>query len=199
MNKIILIGGAPTVGKTTIARKIAKELNIPWISTDAIRDTMRRIVDKEKYPNLFDTRKFTAEEYLNTFTEQEIVDKEIAQSEDVWKGVKALIDTDYLWDSFIVEGVAILPHLVHRDFSDQKAMKAIFLVDENADRIRDVVFKRGLYTDANLYSDEVKEKEVQWAKLFSSWLRKETEKYGYTFVEVNKGDEDLNCVLQALK
>jgi len=38
MKKIILIGGAPTAGKSYVAEKIAKELGIPWISTDTIEN-----------------------------------------------------------------------------------------------------------------------------------------------------------------
>ncbi len=40
-----LIGGAPTVGKSTIAAPLAAHLNLPWISTDRIRDIMRTVAE----------------------------------------------------------------------------------------------------------------------------------------------------------
>ena len=49
MDKIILIGGAPAVGKSSAAEKIAKDLKLPWISTDIIRGMMRPIVNKKDY------------------------------------------------------------------------------------------------------------------------------------------------------
>ena len=39
----------------------------------------------------------------------EFVNNEV---KDVWRGVKALIETDYNWNSYIIEGVAIIPHLI---------------------------------------------------------------------------------------
>jgi 2-phosphoglycerate kinase len=48
--QIILIGGAPTVGKTSIAKLLSKHLGIPWISTDMIREIMRGTVDNEELP-----------------------------------------------------------------------------------------------------------------------------------------------------
>lgn len=48
MRKVVLIGGAPTVGKSFTARRISEELKMPWISTDTVREMMRKIVDKNK-------------------------------------------------------------------------------------------------------------------------------------------------------
>ena len=67
-DKVILIGGSPTAGKSYTARKIAEELNLPWISTDTIREQMRGIVREEDYPNLFSHNEATAEmgvDFLN--------------------------------------------------------------------------------------------------------------------------------------
>jgi 2-phosphoglycerate kinase len=36
-----LIGGAPTVGKSTVAAALAAHLDLPWISTDQIRDILQ--------------------------------------------------------------------------------------------------------------------------------------------------------------
>ena len=52
-NKIILIGGSPTAGKSYTARKISEELKLPRVSTDTIRGMMRGIVRKKDYPDLF--------------------------------------------------------------------------------------------------------------------------------------------------
>lgn len=38
---IILIGGAPTTGKTTLAKALSRVLGLPWISTDHIRAWMQ--------------------------------------------------------------------------------------------------------------------------------------------------------------
>src|SRR3989344_4571045 len=100
MKRIVLIGGSPTAGKSYTARKIAEELKLPWISTDTIREQMREIVRKEDYPVLFLHHKATPKmgvEFLKKYSPKEIVEIVNNESLDVWKGVKALIDTDYVW------------------------------------------------------------------------------------------------------
>lgn len=195
--RVILIGGAPTAGKSTVAEKLSKHLGIPWIGTDQIREIMKGTVTQEERPMLFNSRQFTAEEFFNTYSAEGIVQNEIAESEVVWAGVKAFIDNEYSWHSFIVEGVALLPHLVAGYKSDSK-FKTIFLVDRDADRIRDVVWNRGLWSSAKNYPDSVKEKEVEWVMRFNEHIVREAEKYGFPAVEVTKGDQDMKTILAAL-
>jgi 2-phosphoglycerate kinase len=196
--KIILIGGAPTTGKSTVAQALAKELDLPWLSMDQIRNTMRVVADKDKHPNLFNGGR-DAETFLTSFTASEIVDKEIAQSEAAWLGIKAFIEEDYTWPKgFIIEGVNVLPHLVARDFSDNPDVRAVFLIDRDNERMRKVVYERGLWADANDYPDYVKEKEMEWATLFGERLEEVTKEHGFPLIEIHKTDNDVNQVLSAL-
>ncbi len=101
MDKIVLIGGAPTAGKSYLARHLAEELKLPWISTDTIREWMRGIVkDKENYPYLFG-RAFEnysdPAAFLGPKTIEEIIEHQNNESIEVWRGVNSLIDTDYVW------------------------------------------------------------------------------------------------------
>ena len=196
--QIILIGGAPTSGKSTIARRLSKHLDLPWISTDQIRDTMRLVADKEQYPDLFNGG-LDAETFLNSFSAAEIVNKEAAQSKAAWIGIKAFIEEDYTWpQGFIVEGVNILPDLYIADFKDRHNIKAVFLIDRDRDRMRKVVFERGLWGNAKDYPDYVKEKEIEWAALFGQQLEASARKHGLPVIEVHKNHEDINQVLKAL-
>lgn len=197
---VILIGGAPTVGKTTIAEKLSKKFGVPWFPTDGIRGFMRPLVRKEDYPELFVIEGYTAEEFLNKFTSQQIVDWQNRESIDVWQGVKAFMKTaDINWGSYIIEGVAILPELVSRDLADKKNVKSMFLIDEDANKVRDVVFNRGLWDDAQTYSDKVKEKEVEWALLYSQWLKAEAKKFKFPVLEVVKDKTDIEQICKILE
>ena len=200
MGKIILIGGAPTVGKSYLGKRLAEDLKLPWISTDTVREMMREIVtDEKKFPHLLHATRYTAEQYLTTFTPEQIVKHQIEESHDTWQGIRALIRTDYVWKSFIIEGIGILPELVNKDFAGNKSVKPIFLVTENKDRIREVVFGRGLWDDADKYSDSLKNIEVEWAYQFSKWLHKEAEKYGYPIYEIKNLDfsiEEIKKLIQ---
>ena len=169
-----------------LARKLSRQLRLPWISTDAIREMMRKIVDARKYPLLFHDHGQTAEKYLKTHSAAAVVASQNRESRDVWKGVKALIDTDYVWKSFIIEGVAILPHLVHRAYCKDKDVHPLFLTIDDPKRIRKIVFTRGLWDDAHKYPDSVKEKEVEWVLAFSKWLKREAKKYRYPIFDVSE-------------
>lgn len=196
---IILIGGAPTTGKSTMAALVAKHLNLPWISTDQIREIMRVVAPRDEYPKLFSSEGYDAQQFLTEFSAEEIADMEREQGEAVWPSIKKFIKDDYTWRAgFVMEGVNILPHLVAQDFADDQEAKAVFLVDEDADRIKDVVYTRGVWGVAKEYSDDLKQKEIEWVLDFSHKIRAEAEKHGYPIVEVRKKDDDLHAVLSAL-
>jgi len=81
-NDIYLIGGAPTVGKSTIAKKLSEELTIPWISSDFIRSFMRLTAPPKRYPHLWLHKNYDAQKYLQTFTAQQIVKNQNQESLD---------------------------------------------------------------------------------------------------------------------
>jgi len=163
MKKIILIGGSPAIGKSDLAMRLSKELNIPWISTDTIREFLKKLVSRKEYPDLFYFVKQKPEEYLSEHTPAEIVQDQNKESKDVWRGVMNFIETiESTWEGvYIVEGVAVLPELVYENYKNDKSVKTIFLVDDNEERIRKAIFTRGLWGDADEYSDNVKKKEIQ--------------------------------------
>ena len=202
MNRIILIGGSPTAGKSFTARKIAEFLKLPWISTDTIREQMRQIVRKGDFSNLFSLSEATpqmAVDFLSSKSAKEIVKHQNSESLDVWEGVEALIKTDYVWGDFIVEGVAILPHLVKKLQVKNKEIKAVFLIDDDIERIRKTIFTRGLWNDADKYPDDVKEKEVEWVLEFNRYIIRESRKYGFPVVKIGNRKDYLNRVKELVK
>ena len=197
--KIILIGGAPTVGKSTIAKALSARFNLPWISTDQIRTILQVAADRDKYPTLFTSDNLCAEDFLNKYSAQEIAKMEYQQGVDVWPGIKAMISNDWTWrDGCIIEGVNIIPKLIAEEYGDKPNIKTIILSDKDEDRIRSVVYTRGLFGKADGYSDDVKEKEVDWVLLFDKAITDEADKYGNPVVDIRKNDEDISRVLRAL-
>jgi len=200
MKKVILIGGAPTTGKSTIAQQLSKKLNLPWISTDQIRGMVRPYARRKDFPELvLPEGAETAESFLTKFSVEEIADMELAQGKDVWPAVKYLIEEDFGWkEGVIIEGVNITPDLVS-EYKDAENIHPIFLVDEDADRMRHIVYTRGLWSSARNYSDELKPKEVEWAMLFSKKLKESAKKFDFPCVEIEKGSDDLKRVIEILE
>ena len=195
----ILIGGAPTVGKSTAAAALAAHLGLPWISTDQIRDVMRTVADRRQHPNLFNPEGHHAESFYRTFSAEEIAALEIAQGEAAWIGIKALIARDYTWpQGFVVEGVNLLPHLVARDFGDDAGVQAVFLTDANPARMREVILTRGIWDEAGRYPDSVKEQEFAWIMRFDGWLQEEARRHRFPVVALEKDGRDLKRIREAL-
>jgi 2-phosphoglycerate kinase len=197
---IILIGGAPTTGKSTVAGGLAARLNLPWISTDRVRAIMRKATTPEASPGLYLPQGHDVEKFFANFTTEQIVEREMVQGEIVWSGVKELIDdTKFTWkEGFICEGVGILPHLVARDFGDDPTVTALFLCDTNVDNIRQAVFTRGLWDIEHPYTDNVKEKEVEWVTLYAQQLELEAKQFGYPWLCIGKTKDDLAAVLATI-
>lgn len=198
--QIILIGGAPTTGKSTIANMLSKHLGVPWISTDQIRQIMRSVANRNDYLELFNPEGYdTAEKFHSEFSPEQIVEMEISQWKITWIGIKGFIEDAYPWTgSYIIEGSGILPSFVYDNFKDDLKIRPIFLIDEDTNRLRNVIFNRGLFGAAKSYSDEVKEKEVEWVKLFSEKIKEEAIACGYPLVEISKNDDDWEKILKIL-
>jgi hypothetical protein len=114
---------------------------------------------------------------------------EFRQGIAAWAGNKKLIEDDYTWrQGFIVEGVNILPELIPT-LETSSDIRPIFLIDDSEERMREVVFGRGLWEDAHKYPDDVKEKEVEWATIFSKRLEKSALEHGYPVVKIEKNSE----------
>ncbi len=197
---IILIGGAPTTGKSTLAHNLARELDIPWISTDQIRDIMRAIADRKEYPLLFLPEEYSAERFYAESSAEQIVAREIRQGKAVWPFVKRFIEREYTWEhGFVMEGINLLPSEIARDFGSNPHVKAVFLVDENRNTVRQFIFARGLMDDAHKYPDDIKEKETDWSLLFAKTIKADAGASGYPFLDVHRDETDLWAVRDLLK
>jgi 2-phosphoglycerate kinase len=195
-----LIGGAPTTGKSTIAAALAGHLKVPWISTDQIRDIMRTVANRDDHPKLFNPEGHDAESFYRTFRPEEIVALEIGQGEAAWTGIRALIAGDYTWpQGFVVEGVNLLPHLVAQDIPPDAAVRAVFVTESDAGRMRAVIFNRGVWDKASHYPDAVKEKELAWILRYDAWLQEQALAHGFPVVALRKDGRDLGRILEALK
>ena len=64
----------PTVGKSTIARKLSLHFGLPWMSSDQIREIMKTAIDPTAESPLNGSVNMSAEDYFAKFTPQQIAD-----------------------------------------------------------------------------------------------------------------------------
>lgn len=197
---VICIGGAPTVGKTTLAKGLSRRLGMPWISTDTIREQLMRLELKGKHRFLFtpDNHAEAAERYLRTHSPEEISRLLIAECEDVWAGVRAFIEGDYTWRSFIIEGVVILPHLIKSITFPGVKILPVFLYEPDVGRTQEVIEKRGLWKYNAPDPVPFRQKEQEWVAHFNNWLAQEAHIHGMPLINVTKTEHDVERVAEVL-
>jgi 2-phosphoglycerate kinase len=186
MKKIILIGGAPATGKTTLAKKLSKKYNCPWISTDFIRSWMKNIISKKDFPNLFHFSNITAEEYYKKHTINETIKLEKLRDKEVFKGIKTFIEKNHNWDLFIIEGISIHPEFISKLKSKNYKIYPIFFIENNEERIKNILYTRGLWGDAKTYEDWVKNIEQKYLLKTNSHYLKNCKKLKLPYFEIDK-------------
>ena len=133
---IILIGGASGVGTSSIAFELANRLGIRnMISTDMIREVMRKIVSKELLPTLYESS-YTAFRSLRVPTPPESDEVLIGfrdHVDTVSVGVDAVIERALKEGiSIVIEGVHIVPGFIKEELVNKSnvSMFVLTLQDE---------------------------------------------------------------------
>lgn len=192
---LYFIGGAPTTGKSTLAKRIAHHLNSQYISTDHVWRVVRSFVDRDKYPDLLlNEKRLTLVE-----SPYPSVEHEYAPAKLVIEGINAITFSEpSTTGSLVIEGISIMPHLIYEYYGSPIGYRALFLIDEDGDRIRNVIEARVQRNDTNIPS-ETKEKIVRSVQVFSRKIKQEALNSGYPYLEVTKTEADLKATLALLE
>lgn len=196
MKKIIIIGGAPTTGKTTLAKNLSKKYNCPWISTDFIRCWMKTLVSKKDFPHLFNFEDITAEEHYKKYSIDETINLEELRDKEVFKGVKTFVEKNLNWDLFIIEGISVHPEFISELESKNCKVFPVFLIDNNKDRIKKILHTRGLWDDAHKYKDWIKEIEQKYLEKTNFHYLEACKKLKIPFFEIK---EDRNETISEIE
>lgn len=139
---IILIGGASGIGTSSISFELATKLGIKnMLSTDMIREVMRKIVSKELCPTLFESS-YTAADSVTTpvpaeFDKTLIGFKEHVNTVSV--GLNGVVERAIKEGiSIVIEGVHIVPGFIDEDLMNRPNvhMFVLSLSDEEIHRGR---------------------------------------------------------------
>ena len=137
---IYLIGGVPRSGKTTIAKKLSKDLNVSWISVDTLEGLARHFTPKQDYAKKFPKNIMRVgtgnsnDRMYSKYSSSQITKAYITQAKSSWEVIKVLIE----WligenHNYIIEGHQIHPKLATqllKKYSKSK-IKVVFLTRHN--------------------------------------------------------------------
>ncbi len=206
---IYLIGGPPKCGKTTLAKKLSVQYQIPWISADTLQNIVWAYAPENKRSTLFPhsyLRGESNDEFYSEHTSQEIVKNYIAQGETTYDAISMMAET-YLADEddFIVEGYQVTPEVVDRIFKKfkQEHVKAVFLVKYDEQKFVQDIHKSTTPNDWILRKTKDEATFGKIAKMiadYSRYFEREAKKYGLQIFNMDDNfSEQLEIIEKSLK
>ena len=116
---IYLIGGPPRCGKTTIAKKLSKDLGISWLSADTLESVASLYVPKKDRATHFPKQKVrkntkqSNDVMYNKYSADEIAKLYIKQSKISFPAIKIVAEISLIeGHDYIIEGHQIHPKLI---------------------------------------------------------------------------------------
>ena len=89
--KVILIGGTPGAGKTTLGSALAVKLGVTSLTVDDLVTTAIAVTTPETHPGLHAMRKGTHTEYYTNSSVEQLIADATARHEATWPMVRQLI------------------------------------------------------------------------------------------------------------
>lgn len=136
--KIVLIGGVPRTGKTTLAQKISRDIGLSWISTDALESIAHSYTPSESESTLFPkatlkkTTDRTNDDFYNQYSTEEIVTAYMQQADTTAKAITALATYANKdgW-GYVIEGYHVTPKLIAELQNKNIIFSSVILINSN--------------------------------------------------------------------
>jgi 2-phosphoglycerate kinase len=193
-----LIGGPPRCGKTTLSKKLAKELKLPWLSADSVEGMVWASTNKfdlkEKFPKGMMRKKTGNSNDLmySTYTPAEIMKAYKEQAKTSWPAIDAMVEAELkAGHDYIIEG-----HQIHPKFAAQllkkygkKNITVVFIVKENVEDIISGAKKNVANYDwfiQKTKKESTYHKIAEMISLYSKFILKEATKYKLPVFRMDK-------------
>ena len=141
MKKVILIGGSPMVGKSTVAALVASNLMFPCVSTDDIGEALQTVSD---------INPMGSRDYLDYYAQsdtQRLIDDMIEYHQKLEPAIARLIDIHSDWGNpLIMEGWALYPEPVGR--INNEHVFSVWLIAEDGLLRKRMAMKKSFWQDA---------------------------------------------------
>ena len=191
---IYLIGGAPRVGKSTIAKQFAKSIKARFVSTDKL----------ENPNNQKSSIIFYSDPKKNTLAPGKRIESVKKEAEQIISDIKNIIDKAINKpQNTVIEGVHLFPAYVDkfiRKYGRDK-IKVVFIGSTNVELILEGMAQN---TSSNNwlkdFNQEVLRQIALFTKAFSDYLYKETKKYNLIYKErSNDFQKDISDIKKEFK
>ncbi len=191
--KIVLIGGIPGVGKTSIAGQIAKALDIDIVlSGDYLREFIRPFGDYAKF-SVMSRSVYDAWTSFGERNRENIVSGFLAQSEIMNAGISAIIRRAVVnGEDMVIEQLHFVPSQLGRDLINQ--ILPIYLYIHDIDIHRDRLRERVNFTHANSPGERLAD-QLDTYRFMMDYSLEESRSYGIRIFESSDYRKTLKDVL----
>lgn len=108
--KVILLGGAPSTGKTTVSRLIASRLNYSCLSTDDLLKAITAVTTPESHPSLHFMSGWETQEYYVHHAADQLVSHNLERLKVFRTSIENVIKSHVLNESpIVIEGFGLWP------------------------------------------------------------------------------------------
>jgi 2-phosphoglycerate kinase len=191
MPDIVFVGGAPGVGKTSVARPLAAHLGMDLTHVDDFHMVLERMTDAERYPPIHEWRLHPervlafddASMIEHTRSVSAIVAEAIAPviADRLEYGIRSVFEGDFVQPAFAAsaefDGIA----------ADGR-IRSVFLLDTLEGFAENIAVREG--------EQQPRRAEISWN--YSEWLRGQCERYGLPAIPARPWDTALDRALVAV-
>ncbi len=111
--KVLLIGGAPGVGKTTLGRVLASRLRSTSLSIDDLLTAAKAVTTRQSHPGLHVMSAVNSVEYFTTSSVDQLTADATIQHDATWMVIEKVIRNHATWGSpIVIDGWALRPNKV---------------------------------------------------------------------------------------
>jgi len=195
---LYLIGGAPRLGKSLIAKELMRRTDCPWLATDSLCAALTKMAGK-RLPNLFPFKPFSSESSrLPTAT---VVHDQLTDAASMQKSIHAFLQYyENSKEDCILEGMHLLPSSIAEWRSDTPHLQCVFLIDLNKDNVlRGIAANKEPSNWLRDAPEQTLHAVSDFSVALSEYLRAESEKHHISFFErTTDFRKDIDAVINML-
>jgi 2-phosphoglycerate kinase len=181
-----------------LAKKLSKELGVPWISADTLQNIAWAYIDKSDHATFFPHSHLKGQSNDETYSQnsaEKISNGYIEQGKTSYKAISMLVETMIAdQDDFIIEGYQVTPEIADEVIKKYGAVnvRAIFLAKHDAKKFVEDLHKS---TTPNDWIKEKTKDEGTFNKiadmvaLYSDYFENEAGKYGFKVMNMDNDFE----------
>jgi 2-phosphoglycerate kinase len=180
--KVILIGGAPLSGKTTVARKLAAKLGYACLSTDDLGQAVRALTTPESHPNLHPMAGYDYREYYVCHSLEELMRHSQKQHQALRPAIEALVRAHAAWGQpIVIEGWSLDPEWVSR--LELPNVKSVWFIADKA------LLAHRIHQDESFFQGASNEEEMiehylERSLWHNAYLRQAVDRLGMPSIEL---------------